>query len=140
MLWGEELSLNEKILKNLEKFSEKHSNYLDKCRNTLIKNVEEEILYQALIGKIEFEIAFPKYVNQLPALKLGPENRRYEYDLSESDRKNLLQEVLGHFMEAENLPNLKLNINKKSYGRGPTLKFEIVRNVEEEIVTEEETL
>jgi len=131
MLWGEELSLNEKILKNLEKFSDKRDKYLDKCQNTLIKRVEDEILYQALVGKTKFKIEFTFYVNKLDPLELGPEHRRYEYPLSEEDRKYLLKRVSDHFVKSENFPNLKLNTTSKNYGRGPILNFEIIQNVEE---------
>lgn len=130
--WNGELSLNEQILRNLEKFSGKKEKYLESCHQKLVESVKTEILYQSSIGVTQFKIEFSQLVKDLETLVLGPETRKHTYTLTLQDRKRLLEGTLDHFNQKDIYPNIECYSNSGRYGtKGYSLQFKIVETPEE---------
>lgn len=134
--WNGELSLNDQILRNLEKFSSKKEKYLESCHLKLVESAKNEILYQSSIGVTQFKIEFSQLVNDLEVLVLGPENRKHTYALTLQDRKRLLEGVIDHFNQKDIYANIECYSNSNRYGvRGFSIQFKVVE-VSEDMETE----
>jgi len=134
--WNGELSLNDQILQNLEKFSEKKNKYLDDCLQTLIKKVKSEILYQTSIGMVNFKIEFSPLEKTLKPFIVGSEDRKYTYEINFKDRNYLVDNVANHFKNKDLYPNIECVTNSARYNRtNHYLSINILENLE---VLEEE--
>lgn len=137
--WNGELSLNDQILRNLEKFSEKKSKYLDDCIQELIKKTKSEILYQSGIGVMNFKMEFVPLEKALKPFVMGAEDRKHTYEITSKDRNYLVENVVNHFSNKEIYPNIECASNSARYNRASHyLSIKISETLEIEISEEDE--
>ena len=137
--WNGETSLNEQMLKNLKKFSEKKDKYLQECLHELIKETKSEVLYQTTIGSTDFKIEFSPLEKSLPLFEIGTETRKHAYQINAADRKYLVDEVISHFNNKERYSNIECSSNSVRYTqKNYYLYIKIVKKIEEKIEKIEE--
>ena len=118
--WSEteekELTLGQQATQNIVLFRKKKEEYLNECLSTLIDGTRDEILYQSSVGSKEASLGIDEHEKKFSELYIGTEGRSKIYKLSAYDRRDLLNRLEEHYIDAIKYPHLKCNQFIRGYG------------------------